>query len=126
MTTWLHLSERMLHRRTGFATDGKRAERRGFRRRSDKCPDFRERMVRVKAAKRRACEGQPSRQSHSAHHTEQVTVYYPWHPLHGQTIRVQRSVRHGREVWLCEPDLHTAAIPVWMTDRVRCAALSIG
>jgi hypothetical protein len=36
----------------------------------------------------------------------------PWHPLHGQTILVQRSVRHGREVWLCEHDERTAAIPV--------------
>jgi len=39
---------------------------------------------------------------------------------------VQRSVRHGREVWLCEHDQRTAAIPVWMTDRVACAALSVG
>src|SRR2546425_10110957 len=70
--------------------------------------------------------GEHSRQSHSAHHTEHVTVHYPWHPLHGQTILVQRSVRHGREVWLCEPDGRTAAIPVWMTDRVACAALSVG
>src|SRR6058998_567024 len=70
--------------------------------------------------------GKSSRQSHSAHHTEHVTVHYPWHPLHGQTILVQRSVRHGREVWLCEPDERTAAIPVWMTDRVACAALSMG
>jgi hypothetical protein len=69
---------------------------------------------------------EPSRQSHSAHHTEQVTVHYPWHPLHGQTILVQRSVRHGREVWLCEQDQRTAAIPVWMTDRVACAAVSTG
>jgi hypothetical protein len=27
---------------------------------------------------------------------------------------------------LCELDQRTAAIPVWMTDRVACAALSIG
>ena len=73
-----------------------------------------------------AAEGNPSRQSDSAHHTEQVTVHYPWHPLHGQTILVQRSARHGREVWLCEHDLRTAAIPVWMTDRMACAALSVG
>src|SRR5256712_5877709 len=68
----------------------------------------------------------PGRQSHSAHHTEQVTVHYPWHPQYGQTILVQRSVRHGREVWLCEHDQRTAAIPVWMTERVACAALSSG
>src|SRR5712692_5102701 len=68
----------------------------------------------------------PSRQLHSTHHTEQVTVHYPWHPLHGQTILVQRSVRHGREVWLCDQHQRTAAIPVWMTDRVACAALSVG
>src|SRR5207247_10603217 len=75
---------------------------------------------------RRSAATRPSRQSHSAHHTEHVTVHYPWHPLHGQTILVQRSVRHGREVWLCEPDERTAAIPVWLTDRVACAALSVG
>lgn len=62
----------------------------------------------------------------SAHHTEQVTVHYPWDPLHGQTTGVQRSVRQGRDVWLCEDDQHTSAIPVWMTDRAACAALSIG
>src|SRR2546428_2226626 len=67
-----------------------------------------------------------ARQSHSVHHTEHVTVHYPWHPLHGQTIVVQRSVRHGRDVWLCEQDQQTAAIPVWMTDRAACAALSMG
>jgi hypothetical protein len=49
-----------------------------------------------------------------------------WHPLHGQTILVRRSVRQGREVWLCDPGERTAAVPVWMTDRVACAALSIG
>ena len=75
---------------------------------------------------RRVELGQPSRQSHSAHNTEHVTVQYPWHPLHGQTIVMKRSVRHGREVWLCESDQRTAAIPVWLTDRVACAALSMG
>ena len=39
---------------------------------------------------------------------------------------MQRSVRHGRDVWLCEQEQRTAAIPVWMTDRVACAALSVG
>jgi hypothetical protein len=56
------------------------------------------------------------------HHTEHVTVHYRWHPLHGETILVQRSVRQGREVWLCARDQRTAAIPTWMTDRVACAA----
>ena len=36
------------------------------------------------------------------------------------------ELQKGREVWLCEPDERTAAIPVWMTDRVACAALSVG
>ena len=31
------------------------------------------------------------RQSDSAHHTEHVTVHYPWHPLHGQTLSVRRT-----------------------------------
>ena len=71
--------------------------------------------------------GGPGRQSHSAHHPQEVPVHYPWHPLHSQTILVTRSVRrHGRDVWLCEQDQRTADIPVWMTDRVACAALSLG
>ena len=37
-----------------------------------------------------------------------------------------RSVRQGRDVWLCDQDQHTAAIPVWMTDRAACAPLSTG
>jgi hypothetical protein len=35
-------------------------------------------------------------------------------------------VRHVRELWVCEHDQHTAAIPLWMTDRVARAALFIG
>src|SRR5712664_652481 len=95
----------------------------------DSCPSWPARSRRQGRSPRRGSphfRREPSRQSHSAHHTEHVTVHYPWHPLHGQTILVQRSVRHGREVWLCEPDERTAAIPVWMTDRVACAALSVG
>src|SRR5438105_15801498 len=82
--------------------------------------------ARLGESRRRSAEWRSSRQSHSAHHTEHVTIHYPWHPLHGQTVLVQRSVRHGRDVWLCAPDQQTAAIPVWMTDRVACAALSVG
>lgn len=67
-----------------------------------------------------------SRPLHSAHHTEHVTVHYPWHPLHGETIVAQRSVRQGRDVWLFAQDQRAAAVPVWMTDRVVCAALSTG
>ena len=67
--------------------------------------------------KRSERSAEHSRQSHSAHHTEHVTIHYPWHPLHGQTILVQCSVRHGRDVWLCEQDQRTAAIPVTLARR---------
>ena len=87
--------------------------RRGWRSRQGRSPQGR-------------AQREPSRQLDSAYRTEHVVVHYPWHPLHGQTILVQRSMRHGRDVWLCQQDQHTAAIPVWMTDRVACAALSLG
>jgi len=48
---------------------------------------------------------------------------FPIPGLHGQTILVQRSVRHGR-VWLCA----TISAPPRRCDAgpVACAALSIG
>lgn len=97
-----------------------------FRRRSVNCQSLGARWAGQDRGAPERSEGQSSRQSDSAHHTEEVTVHYPWHPLHGRTILVRRSVRHGRELWVCEHDQHTAAIPLWMTDRVACAALSIG
>jgi len=36
---------------------------------------------------------------------------------------MRHSVRHGGELWLSKHDQHTAAISVWMTDRVARAAL---
>ena len=66
------------------------------------------------------------RQSHSAHHTEQVTVHYRWHPLHGKTI-CGAAKRASRPRGLAlRAGSRTAAIPVWMTDRAACAAPPTG
>ena len=80
----------------------------------------------VKTAERRAKRAESSRQSHSAHHTEHVTFTIRWHPLHGQTD--SRAAQRATVVTSgCASRIeHPAAIPVWMTDRVACAALSIG
>ena len=56
--------------------------------------------------------------SHNAYRISAVTVYYPWHPLRGQTLVVHRRVRDRRaDTVFCRlPDGIVTAIPVWMTD----------
>ena len=56
--------------------------------------------------------------SHNAYRISAVTVYYPWHPLRGQTLVVHRRVRdrRGDTVFCRLPDGIVTAIPVWMTD----------
>jgi len=58
---------------------------------------------------------------------ESVTVYYPWHALHGQTLTVfRREKQDRRELLFCElANGRLVGIPQWMTDR-GCAAYSLG
>ena len=53
---------------------------------------------------------------------------YPWHPLHGERVRVYgRQGRAGRQILYIEvrPGL-SREIPPWMCDAGACAAISIG
>jgi hypothetical protein len=55
-------------------------------------------------------------------------VAYPWHPLHGQRVRVYgRQGRAGRQILYIEvqPGL-SREIPAWMCDAAVCAAISSG
>ena len=56
-----------------------------------------------------------------------MTVYYPWHALHGQTLTVfRREKQDRRELFFCElPSGRLVGIPQWMTDPA-CAAYSLG
>jgi Family of unknown function (DUF5372) len=55
-------------------------------------------------------------------------VAYPWHPLHGQRVRVySRQGRAGRQILYIEvqPGL-SREIPAWMCDTAVCAAIKAG
>src|ERR1700740_2314256 len=65
---------------------------------------------------------------HSAYRSQFVVVTYPWHPLHGQRVRVYgRQRRAGRRILYIEvqPGL-SREIPAWMCDGPLCATISWG
>ena len=69
-----------------------------------------------------------ARESHSAYRSQFVVVTYPWHPLHGQRVRVYgRQRRAGRQILSIEvqPGL-SREIPAWMCDAAVCATISSG
>ena len=62
--------------------------------------------------------------SHNAQLFETVTVYYRWHPLVGQSLRVWR--RRWKNNTVCQlPDNTALCIPSWMLSP-ECARLSLG
>src|SRR5207248_1343157 len=65
---------------------------------------------------------------HSAYRSQFVVVTYPWHPLHGEQVRVYgRQGRAGRQIVYIEvqPGL-SREIPAWMCDAAVCAAITSG
>jgi hypothetical protein len=65
---------------------------------------------------------------HSAYRSQFVVVAYPWHPLHGQRVRVYgRQGRAGRQILYIEvqPGL-SRELPAWMCDGAVCAAITLG
>src|SRR5207237_6620964 len=65
---------------------------------------------------------------HSAYRSQFVVVTYPWHPLHGQRVRVYgRQRRAGRQILYIEvqPGL-SREIPAWMCDAAVCVTISSG
>ena len=70
----------------------------------------------------------PCTARHSAYRSQFVVVVYPWHPLHGQRVRVYgRQGRAGRQILYIEvrPGL-SREIPAWMCDAAVCAAITSG
>src|ERR1035438_1971494 len=72
----------------------------------------------------------PASQSHNAHHFGQieiVTVYYRWHPLYGQSLRVQGRKRFpdGEVVFVQLGSGGASALPAWML-HAACAAFDLG
>src|ERR1700747_1645652 len=65
---------------------------------------------------------------HSAYRSQFLVGTYPWHPLHGQRVRVYgRQRRAGRQILYIEvqPGL-SREIPAWMCDVAVCATISSG
>ena len=58
----------------------------------------------------------PSHQSHNAHDFETATVYYRWHPLFRQTLRIHKRMkdRHGEHIFCELPDGTICSLPTWM------------
>ena len=64
---------------------------------------------------RNSCRS-PSNQPHNAHDFETATVYYRWHPLFRQTLRIHKRMkdRHGEHIFCELPDGTVCSLPTWM------------
>ena len=69
----------------------------------------------------------PTSQLHNAYVSEAVTVYYKWHPLCGQSLRVVRRTRdrHGEHLFCELSDRTVCFLPRWMFSP-ECAQFSLG
>ena len=65
---------------------------------------------------------------HSAHIGQRLTVRYPWHRFHGQSVRVIRCERwaSAQLVRVEAPSGEGAVIPSWMLDAAVCAGMELG
>ena len=68
-----------------------------------------------------------SNQPHNAHAFETATVYYPWHPLFRQTLRVHKRMKdcHGEHIFCELPDGTICSLPTWMF-RPDCMHVPLG
>lgn len=72
----------------------------------------------------------PPAESHNAQYSKTVrtvTVYYPWHPHVGLTLRVLRQQKYGiRVCFVCEgPSGTSCSLPSWMCDP-ECSSFTLG
>src|SRR3954471_23707345 len=69
----------------------------------------------------------PSNQPHNAHDFETATVYYRWHPLFRQTLRIHKRMkdRHGEHIFCELPDGTVCSLPTWMV-RPACMHCPMG
>jgi hypothetical protein len=65
--------------------------------------------------------------SRDTRYPKHVKVWYPLHPLHGQTLPIVQEDRHGVEhQLLVQGSDRCHAIPAWMADPRYCARLTVG
>jgi hypothetical protein len=67
------------------------------------------------------------KQSHNTHHFETATVFYRWHPLAGQNLRVQKRKRdrHGEYIFVWLPDDTICGLPAWMFNAGCAPFISV-
>ena len=67
-------------------------------------------------------------QKHNAHGPEVVRIYYPFHPLHGQSLRVERRAKLPKGEYLfCElPDGTIGGFPSWIADPTKSPHFTVG
>jgi hypothetical protein len=68
------------------------------------------------------------RQKHNAHGPEVIKVHYPFHPLHGQSLRVQRRAKlpNGEYIFCELPDGSIGGFPSWIADATKTPHFTVG
>jgi len=74
-----------------------------------------------------SCPRQAS-QKHNAHGPEIIKVHYQFHPLFGQSLRVQRRVKfpHGDYIFFELPDGTVGGFPSWIADAAKASEVAVG
>jgi hypothetical protein len=73
------------------------------------------------------CPSHPS-QKHNAHGPEFVKIHYRFHPLYGQSLRVERRAKLPKgEYIFCElPDGTIGGFPSWIADPKKSHNFTLG
>src|SRR5438045_8955391 len=74
-----------------------------------------------------SCRCRPS-QKHNAHGSEVIKIHYPFHPLYGQSLRVERRAKLPKGDYIfCElPDGTIGGFPSWVADPTKRPNFSVG
>ena len=69
-----------------------------------------------------------SSQKHNAHGPEIIKVHYRFHPLYGQSLRVQRRVKfpHGEYIFCELADGTIGGFPSWIADAAKASDVTVG
>jgi hypothetical protein len=67
-------------------------------------------------------------QKHNARGPEFVRVHYQFHPLFGQSLRVQRRAKfpHGEYIFCEFPDGTVGGFPLWIADVSKASDITVG
>jgi len=67
-------------------------------------------------------------QKHNAHGPEIIKIHYQFHPLYGQSLRVQRRAKfpHGEYIFCELPDGTIGGFPSWIADPVGASDVTVG